>query len=446
MDRAIHLARGARSLLRRGDDFGVVFRGASIFMLIRIAGLGLNLLTQMALARWMGAFEYGVFANARGWAYLLALPSGLGLSTALLRFAPEYLAHGDWPRLAGYLRFAQGLAGVASIGAALAGIGIVLALDALPRDQTIALVFGLAAVPALTLSEQFVQIGRSFGKIAVSYSLTFVAPPLLLVLPAGVLWLTGRPVDAMAVGLLFLLGQSAVLLAHLVNGRRIVPAEARGAARRYEAGAWIRVAMPLILFAGFVSLTTYLDVAMLRLYVAPDQVGIYDAAMKLSSMLSFAMVAVGSMAAPRFSFLHARGDRAALQALVIRILHLAFWPVVAGTAVLILAGDWILALFGPEFPRGHAALAILALSYVGWAAMAPAGYLLTMTGHQQKAFWPYVGALASKVALNALLMPVIGIEGAAAAQLVVILGLNLSMAVLVRRHVGLRTIIFATRT
>src|SRR3546814_4150285 len=67
------------------------------------------------------------------------------------------------------------------------------------RHTRCALVTGVqtCALPiSLTLSELFVQIGRSFGRIAFTLSLSMVAPPVLLVLFTGLLWLRGASIDA----------------------------------------------------------------------------------------------------------------------------------------------------------------------------------------------------------------------------------------------------------
>jgi O-antigen/teichoic acid export membrane protein len=436
------LTRTVVGLFRNSDDFSLVFRGASTYMVIRVAGLVLNFAAQFALVRWMGSSEYGVFANARAWAYLLALPSGLGLTIAMLRFAPEYQAQRDWARLGGYMRFSMLVLTAVSVTVAVAAVGVVLSLD-LPLERKLPLVVGVVAVPALTLNDLFVQTGRSFGRISATFSLSMIGSPVLLIVLTGVLWLRDAPIDAILVTAVFLAAQIMVVGAQVVNGRRITPTEVKAAASRYEPGRWIRVSLPLILFSGFVSITQYLDITMLGFYVTPDQIGIYDIAVKITGLLSFVMVSVASIGAPRFSYLYASRDLSALQALVNKVVHLAFWPIVVGVGIMILAGGEILEIFGPDFRQGETALGILAASYVFWAATTPAGYLLTTTGHQHRTFLPYLGALGAKIALNAVLIPRFGIEGAAIAHLVVIAGLNLLLAHLVHRHLSLKAIIFA---
>src|SRR3546814_7353550 len=105
-------------------------------------------------------------------------------------------------------------------------------------------------------------------------------------------------------------------------------------------------------------LAQYLDITMLGFYVPPAQIGIYDIAVKITSLLSFVMVAVSSLGAPRFSFLYASRDIEGLQSLINKILHLAFWPIAFGAVLMVLGGGMLLAIFGPEFREGETALGI----------------------------------------------------------------------------------------
>ncbi len=67
-------------LAERSQPLDRVLRGAGLAMAIRVVGAALALLTQVALARWMGQFEYGVFLFAWSWVFLLALVASLGLA------------------------------------------------------------------------------------------------------------------------------------------------------------------------------------------------------------------------------------------------------------------------------------------------------------------------------------------------------------------------------
>ena len=96
---------GGTIFSRLGDGHlaGVV-RGAAFVMGIRIAGAAIALLSQIFLARWMGAFEYGIFVYVWVWVVVLGIVVPMGFGTSVLRFVPEYRTKERWRRLAGLLR------------------------------------------------------------------------------------------------------------------------------------------------------------------------------------------------------------------------------------------------------------------------------------------------------------------------------------------------------
>ena len=85
-------------------------------------------------------------------------------------------------------------------------------------------------------------------------------------------------------------------------------------------------------------------------------------------------------------------------------------------ALLVLAlGQPMLVLFGPEFTAGYPLLFLLVLGVVARAAVGPCESLLTMSGNQNICAFVYALTLALNVALSMLLIPSLGLWGAATA-------------------------------
>src|SRR6056297_3291954 len=73
------LLTGLFAKMRDGDISGVL-RGAAFVMGIRVLGAVIGLTSQILLARWMGAFEYGIFSYVWVWVIVLGIivPMGFG--------------------------------------------------------------------------------------------------------------------------------------------------------------------------------------------------------------------------------------------------------------------------------------------------------------------------------------------------------------------------------
>jgi O-antigen/teichoic acid export membrane protein len=113
--------------------------------------------------------------------------------------------------------------------------------------------------------------------------------------------------------------------------------------------------------------------------------------------------------------------------------------------VLILFGRWILAaVFGDEYAVGATALAILAAAQLANAAAGSVGQLLSMTGHERDAARGVALSALVNVALNALLIPRWGMNGAAAASAASLITWNVLLAILVHRRLGLHSTALGT--
>ena len=106
-----------------------------------------------------------------------------------------------------------------------------------------------------------------------------------------------------------------------------------------------------------------------------------------------------------------------------------------------LFGDVILSLFGQAFTHSNTAMHILLLGYVVNALTGPVGYVMIMTGHHVRAAQIYGGMIVVNIALNAGLIPILGIEGAAMATAITMICVNLVLCVYVWQRLGYNTTI-----
>jgi O-antigen/teichoic acid export membrane protein len=68
-----------------------------------VAGAGIAFLSQPLLARWMGSYEFGIYAYVWVWVLLLGSLIDFGLATNAQRFIPEYSKSKAFDLLRGFL-------------------------------------------------------------------------------------------------------------------------------------------------------------------------------------------------------------------------------------------------------------------------------------------------------------------------------------------------------
>ncbi len=428
------------------SDLAAVFRGAASVMAIRIAGAGITFASMVLLARWMGAFEFGIYAYAMTWVILVGTIAPLGLNTSILRFVPEYIARARWARLWGLLIRAHLVVFAAAIGFSLVG-GVILYAVAPYIDAFYVVPFAvaLAFMPLYAMMDMQEGTSRGFGWVTLAYSVPYVMRPLLLLTGIGTLVLAGFAPDAvtallaMAAACLIALATQAILLIRGIT-LRVPPARPR-----YHAAYWLKISAPMLVFEGAYLLMASTDVLMLGQIENPASVAIYFAAARTSSLIGFVYFATAARAVPKFSEINASGTRDDLQRFLDGLNRMSFWPTFAGALVLLIIAPYVLSLFGAGFEAGYMILAILAITYIARCTVGPLEYLLSMTGKQMIATRIICLSALGNAAMNAVLIPELGTLGAALST-VIAMTLNLAaLAFAVRKHLGINAFLLRPR-
>jgi O-antigen/teichoic acid export membrane protein len=163
-------------------------------------------------------------------------------------------------------------------------------------------------------------------------------------------------------------------------------------------------------------LNAKLDILMLGSMVGTRETGIYSVATRGAGLITYVLVAVNAALGPAIASLNVSQDRQRLQSMITkssRIVLLISLPACVG---LIVFGGFFLRIFGQDFVSGRTALSILCLGQLFSAAMGSVNLLLIMTGHERDALVTLGGSTILNAALNLLLIPRWGIEGAAIAS------------------------------
>src|SRR5581483_9664221 len=96
--------------LNDGSDHSVAQRTASTAFLIRVFSAGLIYATQVALARWLGSHEFGIYVYVWTWVLMFGDMADLGLATTAQRFIPQYRSNKALDVLRGFLSRSRWLA------------------------------------------------------------------------------------------------------------------------------------------------------------------------------------------------------------------------------------------------------------------------------------------------------------------------------------------------
>jgi len=418
-------------------------RGAFGAFWVQVVGAAAGVLVHLAIARMIGADEYGRFAFVLSWIGVLAVVAQFGQDTSVVRFIPEYVHHGDWARALG-LRRGVGLLVLAnSILLALVGT-IFIRVHFGPRNPLVPVFeIGFVLLPVLTQLQQSGALHRAFKK-AVRASLydTVMRPLITLGLCLACWWAFSLKLDAVSVSAISAVSAAASLAWSAVRLREYWPPGSRNEPARYDVRNWLRVGAQLSLLSIMMVASTRLGVLVIGGLLGTHDVGPYYGAAQLATFAAFGFNGVNTILAPLIAQNYAAGQMELLAVLLRRASRITFLATSALTLGLALSGKWALGLFGPQFKTAYIPLLILLVGQWLNASAGSVGFVLTMTRFQSQAPAIFSVGAMSNLLLAFALVPRWGMNGAAMATVAGWTVWNLIALVYTYRKLGINPTIF----
>lgn len=385
---------------------------------LRIGGSFLTFVLQVILARWLGQYEYGIFALVWSCVIILGELLSFGFYNLIQRLIPEYKIKGEMSLLRGALWGAGCVIAMASFIASLLFAAVLYALNlagALSTEYMWALMIGSASLPAFALADYISGIGRSSGWMIRAFAPTSLFRPIAIIsLLAGAIAL-GAGASAVTAMAAATLAVWFTLLVSLVIVGTSLPDDMKNGEREFQLKPWILAALPMMMVSSFELLLFNLDVLMISYYLPPDRTGIYFAATKIMALVAFMNFAVGSAFTRRFAEAHTSGAQADLIKAVRHSASLIFYPSLLMILAIILFRKEILSLFGEGFTGAEMIILPLALGMCCRAFVGAGERILMMAGEQKLCAVIYLSTVLVDIILNIALIPLYGIMGAALA-------------------------------
>jgi len=392
--------------------------GSAFVFSYRLFGAAATFLTQVLLARWMGAAELGVYVLAFSWCILLATLSTGGFRVASMRFIGEGLAKEKPGYISGYVRRSLQIVIVLSLAVAILGSLGLLVFDAVfDFESSTTLIIALLAVPFFALLNVYAGFANALSRFSLSFMPINVFRPALFLAAICAVWVAGKSLDANVAMLLNCLALGLVAVVTVILGKRALHPHINGSKPQYATRLWIRTALPLLFVALFTGYFPELMVILAGSYLPSEDLAVFHVCFRVAMLISFGLYAIDAFTGPEITQLLTNGDRKKLQQIVNRITRLKFWSALAALVVLGLAGSKILGLFGEEFTPGYSVLMILASAQLVQAAAGPVTRLGSLSGHQNRTVMVFIVAIIVALVLVTILVPLFGAHGAALAAL-----------------------------
>ena len=181
------------------------------------------------------------------------------------------------------------------------------------------------------------------------------------------------------------------------------------------------------------------DVILLSKYTDFSQVAFYSVALKLTMLVSLVLASVNSVIAPKISELFSSSQTSQLSRMIRQSTRLTLVLTLPAIILLAVLSGFVLNIFGQEYVVAKTALYILLIGQMVNAFCGSVGVYMNMTGKQNIFQVILISALMLNVILNVVLIPEMGIEGAAIATSTSMILWNLITVAYIYRTDGVKT-------
>jgi O-antigen/teichoic acid export membrane protein len=397
-------------------------RGTALNIAGSAVGAVVGFVTVGLITNVWGQAGAGLFFAATGLFTLAANGARLGAESGLTYFVARFRADGEHRAVPTVIRLALVATGSAAAALAIAGVvaapalGRLLTSDTAAQPDAEAMIRILAlAVPAYALAQAMFGASRGFATMRPSVIVGQVVRPvgrLVIVLAVmattdsvvalAVAWAATSLVTATSIGLWL---RRRVARLRERNGQ---PAPDHRFDREYARFAAPRALADLVSAA-----LDRLDVVLVAVLVGEAGAGLYGASGRLILAGQLTMVATAQSMAPVLTAAFSTGRTAEAQ----RILRtVTAWNITLLWPVFICLGfgaRTALSVFGSEFGEAWPLVVVLSVGLLIVIGMGGGDTLLTTTGDSLASLLNHVVALAIMVTTAIVLLPAVGIVGAA---------------------------------
>jgi O-antigen/teichoic acid export membrane protein len=404
------------------DSLRKIARGTGIAMLGMLGGLLFQFAAKVIIAQYCLEANYGIFSMA-----LVILNFAMVLvCLGLLQGAPVYTAYfrarGEAAKIRGTIWVSLR---VATIGSIIIGIALFLSAEAIAvnifhtPDLVPALRIFAIGLPFFALINILAALFRGFDRVEPGAYFQSIMLNALLLLLLAIPILTGQ--SFIAVLYTYLAALILTFVALVIYSVKKLPqlTEFTGKADVLVRKELLIFSLPLLGTAMLSLVINWADTLMLGYFKMPETVGLYNAAYPLAYFVTIPLAALVLIYTPVTASLYSQNLMAELKRnYTILTKWLAFLTLPMFLVLCLFPEAVLNIFFGSAYVTAAPALRILSLGFIVRNLFGPNGNTLMAMGKSRFVMWCALIAAIANVLLNILLIPPMGIVGAAIASAV----------------------------
>ena len=404
-----------------------IAKGTSIVFIGTIIGMLLGFVSRIIIVRYITQSEYGIYSLALVLVSIFVTISTLGLQEGSTRYIAYFRGKSEEGKIKGVISSSIKIALIASI---IFSLILFLSSDIISTNifhsselSTPLKIFSVA-IPFTVLITIFTSLFRGFDRVEPNVYFQNILRSVIFILFLVTVAFLG--LSFLGVLYAYLASIAITCIAFALYAIKKLPLstfpvkkEADAATSMNPIGKELLLfSFPLLAVAILGMVMNWTDTLMLGYFKTPDVVGLYNGALPLAHLIPIALTSAGFIYVPIVSGLYSKKLMGEMGRTYQVLTKWIFSVTIPLFFILFLFPETVLnLLFGINYIQAAAALRILALGFMFHAFLGLNGLSLLVMGETRFLMLVSSSGAISNVVLNAALIPIFGIVGAAFASL-----------------------------
>ncbi|MDA3911043.1 MAG: flippase [Bacteroidales bacterium] len=433
-----------KSFIKKDFNLMELFRGGAIALGFKFLSVFIGYFFFWLLAKWLGADGVGVFSTA--WTILMigAVFGKIGFDTSIVKFIAGSIGRKNQHHVRPIYRYSITIVGINAM--LVAGI---LYIFAQPISElffnsaqytNIVRIIAITVVPLsiLNINAESLKALKNITAFSIFQNSSIYLAIILIMLFLTNYGITNKSsIFALSMGTSLLMFISFIVV--FSNFRKKLHHNPDKPAYQFNFKKTIGISLPMMLTNSLFLIMSWMDILMLSAFKTDADVGIYNTSLKISAVISIALIAINSIALPKYAELFEKNDMLGFRKVVKQTSFLNFGLSLPVFLLILLVPGFLLGIFGEEFIAGKMSLIILAIGQIFSAFSGSTIHVLNMTGKENAAKNILITTALLNLVLNYLLVPKYGINGAAIATAISTVIWNLLAEISIYRHLKFLT-------
>ena len=424
------------------QDFSELYKKGGISFIIRIGGQIMGFLMSFLIAYFYGAQGLGNFLLAFIVLRIFSMIAKLGVDTSSIRFIASFVKQGKWQSIKLFRKKILFLISFTSILSSILMYFLAEIISSLINVEIKYIELASFFILPMTFFMLHYQSLRGLKRIA-EFSFfyrmsqaTFTIVSLFII--SIFIKNSNVPIYAYLTSLCIVSMLSIFTYKYWFSKKAILDSSEN--IENLTLRKILKISIPLMLAQSVQFIMAWTDKLMIGNMMSAESVAIYGVAFRFSMGVSITLMAINSIASPKFAEKFATNNIQGMGKIAMQSAKIIFWTTIPLASILLLFPRFFMGLYGTEFLIGFEALRWLIIGRVVNALSGSVGNVMQMSGQQNSYMHILIIGALINILLNYFLIPMYGINGAALASVVSLSFWNLSMVYIVKRRFGFSTI------